>query len=542
MQILKEIEERGEYLKTEKVDDQEVEVYYLHAKEGNGEPSDPFQKRASDLKGIPQNMRRRGTRLEKRAEEEVGSKAMAPEDWVTAYDILQVVPPPHDLQTLATLYESNASHNAAVTMKAVNICGLGYEWTENPKLQAELEELQKKNKATFEAKLRALKIEKLELDEALYELNDDYEFNEIMVNVWTDVESMGNGYLEVGRNRKGEIKYIGHVPAQTIRVRASRDGYIQMVSNKHVFFHNYGVYNAEKEGESIPDNPLKNDDHPNELVHFLKYTPTSTYYGAPDIIAALAAAVGDKFAREYNLDYFENKAVPRYAFILKGAKLSKDAENNLINYFRNELKGKHHGTLYIPLPATFGNDVEAEFQALEVGIQDQSFANYIKENRQEILMVHRVPPGKVGVYANANLAISRDADKTFKEQVCGPEQRRVEKKLKKIFSEWTDNFDLKFIEADIIDADIQSRIYDRYLRTQVMVPNEVRSKIGLQSRDDGNEPLPYEKGKNEGGPGQKTSDGAKPTRGSSADATGTRQVRGQAQSSGRQPERDRRDK
>jgi capsid portal protein len=213
--------------------------------------------------------------------------------------------------------------------------------------------------------------------------------------------------------------------------------------------------------------------------------------------------------------------------------LSAKAEQTLVNYFRNELKGKHHGTLYIPIPAGFGQQVEAEFKEIEVGIQEGSFTEYTKENRQEILMVHRVPPGKVGIYQNSNLAVSRDADKTFKEQVCRPEQRRVEKKMNKMISEFTENFKLKFLEADIIDADISSRIHDRYLRTQVLTPNDVLTELGRPTRPDGSEPLPYEKGKNEGGPGQKTSDGARPSRTTPADTTNQRKERGQAQDGGR---------
>jgi PBSX family phage portal protein len=485
------------------------------------------------------SIKRKGARLQKRAEEKIGTKSVAPEQWINAYDVMQVVQPPHDLDILAKLYESNGAHNAACTMKAINIAGLGYEWVETPRLKFELEQLEAKNEKAYQARMIKLKEEKLDLDDLLDSMNTDEEFNELMINIWIDIEAMGNGYLEVGRNLKGDIKYIGHIPAQTMRVRSPRDGFIQLVSNKMIFFHNFGVYNGD--GDK-PSNPLGDsvsvggDPHPNEVIQFKKYSPDSSYYGVPDIIAALPAAVGDKFAREYNLDYFENKAVPRYAFILKGAKLSQTAETNLVNYFRNELKGKHHGTLYIPLPATFNQNVEAEFKALENGIQDLSFINYIKENRQEILMVHRVPPSKVGVTGSSNLATARDADKTFKAQVCAPEQRRLEKKIDRIFKEWTNNFFLKFIEADIIDADIQSRIHDRYLRTQVLVPNDVLNDLGRPTRPDGNEPLPYVKGANDGGPGQKTSDGAKPSRASNIKDTGQRQERGQAQDGGRAPE------
>lgn len=508
-------------------EDREVEVYVIK----NDGPTktevlDPFL--TIDKDTLPSNLKRKVTYRLKKAEEKGGTKQNFPEQ-LTAYDILQVVTPPYDLDMLAKLYELNAAHNAAVTMKAVNIVGLGWEWVLSDITRLKLSKLQSGTSGgkKYQAQLDKYEEEKLNLREQFENLCGDETFQEVMVKIWTDVESIGNGYLEIGLNNAGVINYLGHIPGQTMRVRASKDGFIQMVANKYVYFRNFG--------DAETKNPLGNDDNPNQIIHFKKYSPNSTYYGVPDIIAALPATLGDKFAKEYNLDYFENKTVPRYAFILKGAKLSAKAEQTLVNYFKNDLKGKHHGTLYVPIPAGFGQQVEAEFKPIEVGAQQASFIEYLKENRLEVLMVHRVPPGKVGIHEKTNLAVSRDADKTFKEQVCEPEQERVEHKINKIVITFTEDFRLKFKEADLIDADIQSRIHDRYLRTQVMTPNDVLQELGKPTRADGNEPLPYMKGPNEGGPGQKTSDGAKPTRQSPTSATGQRQERGQAQDNGRRP-------
>jgi hypothetical protein len=50
---------------------------------------------------------------------------------------------------------------------------------------------------------------------------------------------------------------------------------------------------------------------------------------------------------------------------------------------------------------------------------------------------------------------------------------------------------MRFKKIDLIDEDIQSRINDRYLRTEVIAPNEVRSSLGLPERADGDEVLPF---------------------------------------------------
>jgi PBSX family phage portal protein len=303
-----------------------------------------------------------------------------------------------------------------------------------------------------------------------------------MKKIDVDYEATGNAYLEIGRKVDGTIGYLGQIPSSNMRVRRNRDGFIQIVNNKIVFFRNYG-------DTETPD-PVGNDSRPNEVIHFKKYTPTNNYYGVPDIIPALSALAGDEFASKFNLDYFENKAVPRYIVVVKGAKLSDDSQRKLLEFFQTGLKGKNHRSLYIPLPADDGQSkVEFKMEPVEAGIQDSSFRNYRLENRDEILMAHRVPVTKVSMGQGVSLAAARDADKNFKEQVTRPTQDYFQKKINKIVKEFTDMFTLKFNELTLTDEDTQSKIDERYLRMQVIVPNEVRSRKGMPALDGGDTPI-----------------------------------------------------
>jgi capsid portal protein len=104
-------------------------------------------------------------------------------------------------------------------------------------------------------------------------------------------------------------------------------------------------------------------------------------------------------------------------------------------------------------------------------------------------MAHRVPINKIGTPAGINLAAARDADKTFKEQVCAPAQDILEKKLNRIMMEMTDALQLKFNELSLTDSDTQSKIDERYLRFQVITPNEIRLRMGLVPREGGDVPV-----------------------------------------------------
>jgi hypothetical protein len=104
-------------------------------------------------------------------------------------------------------------------------------------------------------------------------------------------------------------------------------------------------------------------------------------------------------------------------------------------------------------------------------------------------MSHRVPVTKVSLGDGVSLAAARDADKNFREQVTKPTQDYFEKKINKVLKEFTDMFYLKFNELTLTDADTQSKIDERYLRMQVLVPNEVRAKQGLPALDGGDSPI-----------------------------------------------------
>jgi len=254
-----------------------------------------------------------------------------------------------------------------------------------------------------------------------------------------------------------------------------------LLYGKAVYFNNFG--------DTETENPIAGqEDRPNEIIHLKKYTPMNNYYGTPDIVAAQVALAGNELSGRYNLDYFENKAVPRYIITVKGAKLSPESERKLLEFFQVGLKGKNHRSLYVPLPADSADSkVEFKMEPIEAGNQEGSFEKYRKSNRDEILLAHRVPINKIGTPEGVNLAVARDADKTFKEQVCRPAQMILEKKINAIFDEKTDALSLKFNELTLTDEDTQSKIDERYLRMQVITPNEVRIRKGMIPLDGGDD-------------------------------------------------------
>ena len=412
---------------------------WFHFQKLDGPQDDPFKiglEEIKKLRGLGTNFKRKINRDFSKAF--VGTSGVSTQQnllqqAISGYALFDLVEPTYNLEYLSKIYEVSTYNYAAINAKVSNIVGLGYMFTET------------------------------------------------LIKAYTDLEATGNGYIEVGRTVTGDIGYIGHIPAKTMRVRRFRDGFIQLLYGKAVFFRNFGDLET-------PSPIAGQEDRPNEIIHLKKYTPMNNYYGVPDIIAAQQALAGNEFAGRYNLDYFENKAVPRYIITVKGANLSPESERKLLEFFQVGLKGKNHRSLYIPLPAdTPDSKTEFKMEPIEAGEQESSFNIYRKSNRDEILLAHRVPISKIGIPEGINLAAARDADKTFKEQVCRPSQDRLEKKLNYLIAEKTDVVQLKFNELSLTDEETQSRIDEIYLRMQVITPNEVRIRKNMTTVDGGDE-------------------------------------------------------
>jgi PBSX family phage portal protein len=462
---------------------------------------DPFSKSWDDLKSfndLDNNFKRRSTRVAKalpmpptenylrnaRANqvgiEGAESKEINPGDvFRNGYGMFDVITPPWNLYELANYYDTSFANHAAIDAKVENIVGLGYDFRVSDRTMLRLEG--NENEEAVRRARNRIERAKIELRDWLENLNDEESFTETLTKFYTDVQATGNGYLEIGRTTTGAIGYVGHIPSTTMRVRRLRDGYVQIIGSKVVYFRNFGGKNQ---------NPITTDARPNEIIQYKEYSPLNTFYGIPDIMSAISSLHGDQLASQYNIDYFGNKAVPRYVVTLKGAKLSAEAEDKMFRFLQTSLKGQSHRSLYIPLPAdTDNNKVEFKMEPIESGVQEASFKEYRKQNRDDILIAHQVPLSKIGGGDSGSIASALAQDRTFKEQVARPAQKNLEKKLNRIIKEKTDIVEFKFNELTLTDEIAQSQILERYVKTQVMTPNEARQTLGLPQRPDGDQPF-----------------------------------------------------
>ncbi len=383
------------------------------------------------------------------SDEERGRSQQLPEDgWRGEYESGEVKEPPYSLTALAELYEINSTHKACVDAKATNIVGLGHHFVP--------------------AHPEADESERVRLEALFGSCNPEMTFTDLMRAVWTDVETVGNGYLEITRSAAGEVDGFYHVPATTIRVKSDRSGFVQIRDGRKRQFRNVGA-------EAVAD--PESGEAPNEILHLRKYTPQSSYYGVPDVLPAVSAIAGDRAAAEYNVSFFEHNAVPRMAIICEGGQMSQALIQEIRRFMESEIKGQAHKTLVLEVP---NNGTKLRLEPLgSAQSEDAGFLDYRRANRDEILMVHRVPPSKITIVENANLANSRDQDKTFREQVVRPEQRRIEFRINRLLREQMGiaGWQFRFREMDLSEELQQAEIARIYTEIGVWTPEEVRAQL-----------------------------------------------------------------
>jgi len=384
------------------------------------------------------------------------------------YGGMNLVTPPYNLDQLAMLPELNTYHSNCITAKAQDTAGLGWEIKTAEDFRGEASTAQ--------------------YDDLYGVLSNQWPtLTETLKRVMTDYDTIGNGYLECIRIvPDGPTLWFYHIPGQTIRVHKSQDKYCQMRGVKKRWFKRFG-YDKDvnkNDGKEAPLGTLDPNVQASELIQFATFTSRSQYYGVPEGITALAAVVGSRAAQEYNIKFFQNFGVPAYAVYISGDYDlgEKDANGDYAlvkqvqDYFDN-LRKEPHSTLILGVPSEAGGQVNVEIKPLAVEIKDASFRLYRKDNRDEVIHAHRVPPYRVGIHETGTLGGSNagEADDIYIESVINPRQEMIEQHFDHLILptlELTDwRFQLK--EMDTRREEHDQEVADFMFRNGAMKPNDL---------------------------------------------------------------------
>lgn len=377
------------------------------------------------------------------------------------YDAYQCAQPRYNFDALLYFFENNTWHSRCCRLKAACTVGLGYI--------LQLIDGMKPDET-----------EKKKLKEFFDNCNPTETFSEILEKFMIDYEAIGNAYLEIIRNLSGDIVGMYHIPAQTMRMRKDRDGFVQVRDTRYVFFKNFGdkaKYNTQ--GQKDSEGTITLDTLATEIIHFSQYSPRSDFYGVPEWLTAAAAMLGSEKAEDFNIQFFENNAVPHFAIILKKATAGDEFKNTVTNFFRKEIKGKNHRTLVLDVPG----EGELELKELVKDIKDAHFRFYRLDNRDEVIAAHGVPPRLVGIIATGTMGGKGDSDgqkEAFLTQIIAPRQNRLNHRINKLLIQTgsgVKNYKFELEKLNDSNSENEAKIHEVYVKLGILTVNQVRDLI-----------------------------------------------------------------
>lgn len=388
--------------------------------------------------------------VEMKLKEYVNTQSVA-DPFARAYDTAgggtnnDVIQPPYNPYTTLRLVYENSSLLSCINAMVLNCHGHGWA----------LEYIGPDG----QEKSAAAEAEKVTLEKLLKFPNDEYSLQELCERARFDKEAIGYFCLELGRDRKGRITSIHHVPAQTMRrttrdrqeteveVRLPRDGgdktkikkrfarFVQIVNEKKVFFKELGDPRKidPKNGKENPS--LAIEDCATEILYSGIYYPLSPY-GVPRWINQLPSVLGTRQAELTNYDFFKDNAVPAMAVLISGGVLTQESLDNIETQF-TAIKGRRAVHRMLFLEARGDEDLASQDGQVPIPRidmkplgdaqqKDALFEKYEVAGEQKIRSSFRLPPLLVGRSQDITFASAQTSYEVAEGQVFGPERRQFD--------------------------------------------------------------------------------------------------------------------
>lgn len=333
----------------------------------------------------------------------------------------------------------------------------------------------------------------------IYE-NEEDDLLDLLFKVGVDYLTYAIGAVEVIRNKRGTPVKLRHIPSHTLRIvkdiskfknlNSNYKYVIQRVNTQERIFKIFSSDGVKRLREPNTNKPMT------EVVLIRNYHVDGGKYGLPEWLPALKALLGFDKVAHYNINFFENEAVPRFAVIVQGGKLDETSKNEIRSYFKSDLKGIKNSNKTLVL--TTGHNAEVKLIPLAMDEKDSSFRFYRKDNRDEIIAAHGVPPHRIQIYDSGNSGTYSPSsiftlDKIYKYSVIVPLQRKLETIFNRIIANGfkINNIRFKLNDLDIGEHEQRATImknvataHERYINAGVMTIDEVRTELEIKQYKD----------------------------------------------------------
>lgn len=396
------------------------------------------------------------------------SKALAEDPFEALTAEGRLIEPPFDMLTMAMLPEHSSELGQCIEAYEVNIEGFGYRFV--PRIRSDVD-LTKVDPVI----MAAMRREKTRLENFFAYCSGRLSWVETRRRVRNDLETTGNGYIEVVRNAAGQIQSLNHLPSYQMRLggqdqepvkvalpihELQEDGSIKIVRvpswerfrrfaqsrslllrhATHVgrytirWFKEFGdprVYDYETgeelKGEDIAKVPPEN--RANEVIHFKLYSPRSPY-GLPRTVGNLLSIFGARAAEEINYVTFRNNNIPSMLVLVSNGQLTEGSIERLESFVESQIVGSDNYSKFLLVEAEAlgeeGEDtghVKIEVEKLvDQQHKDALFQNYSGNADSRIRRAFRLPPILVGRADDYTRATADTSRRLADEQIFAPER------------------------------------------------------------------------------------------------------------------------
>lgn len=340
-----------------------------------------------------------------------------------------------------------------------------------------------------------------------------------------DRRALGYGAIEIIRKNtsKSDIRRFKHIPSHTLRRHTDEKRVLHTADDgTRVWYVIYGK-NYDEEGHLCdvhadtglfyPYNSLPEEERANELLWTMEYAPGTNYYGRPLIIAALPSIKGDMSAVQYNVSFFENNGMPRFAVTITGDFQDYDVPKTIedehghtitnpdyderktlryqISQQIKELIKHPHSALCITIP-TMGSDsnVEVKITPLSVQTEEGHFRMYRKDIRDEVIHSHKVDPSRLAIFdaGNLNGTNSENTKESYKYGTVAPVKSELEAMINQVREELEVNtWEFKIVDVNPVDYSRDKELAQFLFSCAAMTPmdliNTFGEKFGLSPKD-----------------------------------------------------------
>lgn len=239
--------------------------------------------------------------------------------------------------------------------------------------------------------------------------------------------------------------------------------YITIVPDVNNFIKGY-IYRA-----GTQDIPLDSD----EVIFFNMPNPLNPYSGTSPLKALSTTLEQEKYAEEWNRNFFYNNATPNGVITS-----DKPINDTMFNRLREQWNGRYGGKANAHKTAILENGLK--FTTTGFSQKDMDFSNLKTMNREEILAVLGVPKVLIGLTDGVNYATAQTQEQLFYKNTVKPRLRLIQEKINNEFMPLfriENDIEIKFKEVMLHDREYVKSILDSQVGKSITV-NEAREVLG----------------------------------------------------------------